>query len=406
MPLLSDIFQYKKNNSSVLVCTAVICLFFNLFSHASASSFSRQFIDPLDGQFDTSHWLLKQKGFLPVPMVITEPAVGYGFGLGVLFFHESIAEKVSGTEKDPSESDNSRPKSLPPSISGLFGLKTENGTWAGSVFHFGSWRQDSIRYIGALVRPSVNLTYYGGNDTPIPENGLDYNLDGWFLLQKLMFRIGGSNVFIGGQFSYFSSTSTFEFGQSIPGIDSWELDFDNTGLGFIFNYDSRDNIFTPNSGIDAEISSTFYIGGPGLFSTEQEYLITSAGNRYYKDIFKDIVFGWRIDGDFSSGGTPFYAMPFISLRGIPAMRYQDQHALTTEIETRWNITNRWGIVGFGGVGRTADLVSNFSDGKSRWAGGMGFRYLIARVLNFYAGVDIARGPEDWAVYIQAGSAWN
>jgi hypothetical protein len=36
----------------------------------------------------------------------------------------------------------------------------------------------------------------------------------------------------------------------------------------------------------------------------------------------------------------------------------------------------------------------------------GFRYLIARRLGIYMGIDIARGPEETAFYIQAGSAWR
>jgi hypothetical protein len=43
------------------------------------------FVDPTDRQFDTSDFLLKHKGALPVPSVITEPAVGYGMGLGRSF---------------------------------------------------------------------------------------------------------------------------------------------------------------------------------------------------------------------------------------------------------------------------------------------------------------------------------
>jgi hypothetical protein len=34
------------------------------------------------------------------------------------------------------------------------------------------------------------------------------------------------------------------------------------------------------------------------------------------------------------------------------------------------------------------------------------RYLVARKMNMYAGLDIARGPEETAVYIQAASAWR
>ena len=40
------------------------------------------------------------------------------------------------------------------------------------------------------------------------------------------------------------------------------------------------------------------------------------------------------------------------------------------------------------------------------AGGAGFRYLIARKLGLYTGIDVARGPETTAFYIQVGSAWR
>jgi hypothetical protein len=39
-----------------------------------------KFIDPEDGAFDLSDLLLSHRGVLPVPTLITEPAVGYGLG--------------------------------------------------------------------------------------------------------------------------------------------------------------------------------------------------------------------------------------------------------------------------------------------------------------------------------------
>ena len=44
-----------------------------------------RFRDPDDGQFDVSSFLEKPRGFLPVPVVITEPAVGYGGGMVGMF---------------------------------------------------------------------------------------------------------------------------------------------------------------------------------------------------------------------------------------------------------------------------------------------------------------------------------
>ena len=67
---------------------------------------------------------------------------------------------------------------------------------------------------------------------------------------------------------------------------------------------------------------------------------------------------------------------------------------------------RWSLVGFTGVGNTLDRISDLGEGKVRWAGGIGMRYLIARLLGRYAGVDVARGPEDWTIYFQVGHAWS
>ena len=44
-----------------------------------------RFFDPEDGQFDLSYFLENPRGFLPIPIVVTEPAVGYGGGAVGMF---------------------------------------------------------------------------------------------------------------------------------------------------------------------------------------------------------------------------------------------------------------------------------------------------------------------------------
>jgi hypothetical protein len=371
-----------------------------------ASPFLDQFIDPHDSKFDTSQWLLDKKGALPVPIIITEPAVGYGAGAALLYFHVKkktpTLQKTGNTIMNSSEA--KRP-SLPPSISGIVGLGTENGTWAAGGFHFGSWQQDRMRYLGGLMYPSVNLTFYGGGESPILSKGLDYNLEGWFLLQELLFRLKDSNFFLGPRLIYYNVESSFDLNLPVEGIGPWQFNLQSYGLGVKAAYDSRDNIFTPNTGISAGISTMFYTVDNAIRGNK-DYQMTDASSKIYWQLFPDIVLGWRLHGGFSSGDVPFYALPFIDLRGIPALRYQGDNVLATEIETRWNLNTRWSLILFGGVGRTADSLGDFNESENRWAGGAGFRYLIARVLGMYTGIDIARGPEDWAFYIQVGSAWG
>ncbi len=111
-------------------------------------SIKEMMTDPEDGKLDLSEWLSTALGFFPALTIITEPAVGYGAGVMLMFFHDSIqnrAEQVK--ERNP----DGTPKRLPPpSISGLFGMGTENGTWGAGAYHMGVWKDDTIRYLGAM----------------------------------------------------------------------------------------------------------------------------------------------------------------------------------------------------------------------------------------------------------------
>lgn len=74
----------------------------------------------MDGMFDMSSVLLDRKGFLPVPIIVTEPAVGYGGGLGLLFFREPLGEAAARAAQTG--------HSTPPDVFGIGAFATENGT--------------------------------------------------------------------------------------------------------------------------------------------------------------------------------------------------------------------------------------------------------------------------------------
>lgn len=390
-------------NASRIVLLTVVLL--QLLSPGMCmAEFLGRFTDPTDGAFDASAWLLNQKGFLPVPILITEPAIGYGLGVGLVFFHDSIAAKASREKIEAQEQAGEKSTQMvPPSVSGVGAFKTENDTWGAVGFHFGAWKKDHIRYTGGIGKVSLNLSFYGtSEDSPI-SNGLDYNLEGWGLLQTLKFRMGDSRAFVGGKITYLDTTSTFDTSSLPIEVNEWELEFKNIGLGFVVEYDSQDNMFSPERGVQTTLEAMFY-NGEGLLGKPREYQITTAGNRAYWSMNQlPLVWGWRVGGSFSSGEVPFFALPFIQLRGVPMQRYQGKHVLDTELEARYRVSSRWTAVGFGGVGQTADTLNDFGSNEYRWAGGAGIRYLIARVLKLQYGFDVARGPEDWVFYLTVGS---
>ena len=123
----------------------------------------------------------------------------------------------------------------------------------GGGAHLGVWKQDHVRYKGALARLSINLTFYGTGDNQVSESdGMDFNADGWYLLQEAKFRLNDSDWFIGGRLEYTAVDIGFDQGIDPPGVADDNLNQTQTlGLGPILSYDSHDNLFSPNRGIYA-----------------------------------------------------------------------------------------------------------------------------------------------------------
>ena len=365
---------------------------------ATAAAQEKQdlFTDPEDGKLDASAWLLEKKGFLPVPILITEPAIGYGAGAALLFFRESIGERAQQAKASG--------RLTPPDIYGAALAATENGTTAAGVFGLVTFGEELWRWRGGVARPDVNLDFYGtsGSDST-RDLQLGYNLDGWISTQQVSRRLGESENFVGARWVYLDLDTSFDRQSAAPLPGPSGRPVRSSGIGPFFEHDSRDNFFTPSSGWKGYVEALYYSPDIGSDETYETYRAYAFG---YLPLSKEFVLGGRLDTRAARGDVPVYQLPYVELRGIPAARYQDENTGVAEVELRWNVTPRWALVGFTGVGRAWGTSTSFSDAGSVSSFGAGFRYLVARRLGIYMGVDVAKGPEDTAFYIQAGSAWR
>src|SRR5688572_33172470 len=82
------------------------------------------FRDSEDGYFDMTNFILSKRGFLAVPIVITEPAIGYGGGAALLFMKYPPAAAPGAPPPK---------RYVPPTITAVAGGLTENGTWFGGL---------------------------------------------------------------------------------------------------------------------------------------------------------------------------------------------------------------------------------------------------------------------------------
>lgn len=356
------------------------------------------FRDPVDGRLDASRWLLDHQGALPVPILITEPAVGYGAGVGLLFFHRNPSTAPAAQSPDGVR------RFEPPDITGGAAFGTENGSKGGGIGHLGFSEGRRWRYAAGAAYGSLNLAWYGLpglGESPQPR-GLDFNLEAKVAVADVRRRFGESEWWAGLRYVGANTQSQF-VSRSPAEIPQRQFDATIAGLGLVAEYDGRDNIFTPNSGLRAYLSAMKFDEALG---SDHDFSRVRLGLNAYIPAGNSVVVGVRADTQSAEGDVPFYARPFIELRGIPAMRYQGDRTALVEVEGRWNLDGRWSLVGFAGAGRAAATSGDLGSAPTRVTKGLGFRYLLARALGLRAGVDVARGPEENAFYIVVGSYWR
>jgi hypothetical protein len=355
---------------------------------AHANGFMSEFKDTLDNNFDMSNWLSRAYGFMPIVGIITEPAIGPGVNAGLIFLSRDKSE-VGQVMTDP------------PDVAGIVGMYTANGSWGVGGGYMGYFRDDSIRYRGGLGYASINLKYYPQWPPALADKGVEFNMKGGGTMHDLSFRIPRTRLFLGATYVFFKNIVSMEIPLEI--IEAWELDAEIGGLGATVVYDNRDNTFTPDNGVRAGVHYTYYsptFGGDKTFEKLDAYAL---GYRLLSDRY---MLALRLDGRYSFEETPFYMRPYIELRGIPAMRYQGEYTLVAETEFRWDFLYRWSLVLFTGVGTAVPVSGEWEDRTDAYNFGAGFRYFIARQYGMRAGIDIARGPEQWALYITVGQAWG
>ena len=367
---------------------------------AQAASMMDGFTDPEDGMFDVSHWLAEKKGFFPVPIIVTEPAVGYGAGAALVFLHDPLAGRVPDGETFDPQSTDAEGKLIPPSVSALFGMYTENDTWMAGGAHMGVWKNDNIRYTGALATGSINIKFY--RNILDQDLTVDTTIEPDILYQCLKFRLAGSKFFAGASYLLMDTSNKIGFTSIDPSFKNSSRD---AAIIFSLEYDSRNTIFTPTDGISSSIEATLFSEAVGSDTDFEKY---KAKIYYFTPLSKTFVLGLRGDIQTISGSDrdiPFYMYPFVSLRGIPVMRYQGETVGVAEAELGWNLTSRWSVLGFAGAGRTTSIADNDKI-TTVYSKGVGLRYFIARRFGAHVGFDIARGPEDTAFYLQFGHAWR
>jgi len=354
----------------------------------SAATLRSRITDPVDGRIDLSNFLAKPRAFLPLPLVITEPAVGYGLGGAALFLQPRKEADDDGWDR--------------PDVSVVGAIATQNGTRAAFGGDARRWANGRLRTLVGAVAGKVNLDFYGFGDEASFDRAVRYSLDvaaaivqaEWQLATRLPWWIGLRYVAADVE-------PRLRDAPIFPGLVDRVHVRVSAPAGSL-TYDSRDNVFTPTRGL---YSSTSYMLARQAFGSTDDFERFRQTLMGWWPLGREVTLGTRADVQAASSSTPFFLLPFIGLRGVPAMRYPGQRALAAEVETRWQFQPRWSLVGFAGAGRASTDRNGVTLMQGVGSGGVGIRYEIARRFGMHVGLDLAHSPGTTAVLLQIGSAW-
>ncbi|MDE0589838.1 hypothetical protein OU789_07880 [Halocynthiibacter sp. C4] len=348
---------------------------------AHANSFTEQFIDPEDNMFDVSAFLARG-GFVPMPVIITEPAVDKGIGI--------VGQFVQG---DPTT------KNVRRTMVGAF--ITGNNSFGGGAMQTGAFRDGRVKYTVGIGGADLHLPVYPFGSS----RSIEYNNVTGGVFGHLRMQVGETPWYVGPRFRYQASTISLDAEGRLGGIlEEFAVEKRYSALGLMGTYDTRDNSVTPLQGIDAVMRYDLFDGAIGSDADFDLGMVALHGFQKLGDN------GWSIGAmtryDWSNGDTPFNMAPQISLRGISWGRYAGERASSTEIQLRKDFDDRWAGVAFAGYGTSVAGNSRiFDDSGPVHTYGVGVRYKIARKLGIDVGIDIARGPEETIWMLQFGHAW-
>jgi outer membrane protein assembly factor BamA len=291
-----------------------------------------------------------------------------------------------------------------PNITTVGGFGTANGTWGSFGADLRYWQDQHLQTLVGYIYSSVNLNYYGiGNDPALASNPLHYNLEPRGGTLRTKYRFGDSRIWAGLNYSFVSTEVSFDAPPGTPGEPPFQHVSNVAGFTPSLTFDTRDNFFTPNRGTYLEASAGLFTPAVG---SDQDFQRVSLVAMQFIPLGPKLFLGVRADGAASFGDEPFYLRPYISLRGAPTLRYQGEEIAQIETELRWQFWKRFSLVGFVGGGAAWNHLEQFNGTQTIVTGGAGFRYELARAYGLHAGLDIARGPDDTAVYVQIGSGWS
>lgn len=326
-----------------------------------------------------------QRGnFVAVPIPISDPTLGDGLVAGAAYFYPQTEEQE---------------QNQPASMTAAGGMYTSNDSRALVLAQQNYWKENRWRFTGAVGGADLRLSLLAADDSA-SGTYVDWRIYGSFLYAKLARKLGG-NWYAGGFARVIDATQSIESDIETPDFDTG-ADIVSAGLGLLLEYDTRDNPFNSSDGGYFKLDVLFNEESLGSHRTYQSY---SAVYRSYHRLSDSLVVAWEIQGCKQGGTTPLWDACTVKLRGFPATDYLGRTSSSGQVEARWQLNDRWGLVGFAGVGDVGSSYSELKLNDSIPSYGAGLRFSVLKAKRINLRIDYARSDDSDAVHVSVGEAF-
>ena len=164
------------------------------------------------------------------------------------------------------------------------------------------------------------------------------------------------------------------------------------GFGTDLLWDSRDNIFFPNSGGYQYFKIVVY---PDL--GDYVFSLLELDVRAYRAVSPDHVFAFNFYVQSALGSTPFYLLPALGgqkrMRGFFYGRYRDNFYAMLQAEYRQYFWKSFGFAVFAGLGDVSSDLLNYRFDNLKYSFGAGLRYMFNKAQKVNLRMDIGFGND-------------
>jgi len=168
------------------------------------------------------------------------------------------------------------------------------------------------------------------------------------------------------------------------------------GAGFRMQFDTRDNLTAPNSGVLLQLEQRFC---PKFLLNRQAFSYTDFRACLYSRLWTGSVLALRYHGRLAYGNVPWNMLSMFGgsnvMRGYYDGRFRDKGEMDLTVELRQHVWRRNGLVLWLGAGTVFPKISDMRFRKILPNGGIGYRWEFKKLTNVRLDFGIGKGENSF-----------